>query len=284
MKFAVLQLTGCAGCEVSLLNGGDQLDLGALSYMPLLISADEIPDVDLLLVTGGIRNDEDLFKLRRTAAKVKKIVAVGTCAISGGITGLGDNDEVRQLFFAKAHRATVPPMLPQCGPIADEVDVALYLPGCPPTPELFVGLLRDDITLKTGSIVCKECGRKKTKEIRPTKLKPLVEPSLDPDLCLVKQGQLCVGSSTRNGCGAPCTKAGFPCVGCRGPSNNLIEKDADAWFAAVRHVFERLTDIPSEEIDQALKSPHLSLFLFQFSDYDSSSDDENTTRPRDKVI
>ena len=104
MKFAVLQLTGCAGCEVSLLNAGDRLDFGSLSYMPLLVSADDIPEVDLLLVTGGIRNDEDLFKLRRAAAKVKKIVAVGTCAISGGVTGLGDRDEVRQLFFEKAHQ------------------------------------------------------------------------------------------------------------------------------------------------------------------------------------
>ncbi len=283
MKFAVLQLTGCAGCEVSLLNAGEQLDFGALSYMPLLISADEVPEVDLLLVTGGIRNDEDLFKLRKAAKKVKKIVAVGTCAISGGITGLGDRDEVRQLFFANAHRVTVPPMLPQCRPISQEVDVALYLPGCPPVPELYVGLLDDDITLKTGSIVCKDCARKKPKDVRPTQLKPLVKPSLDPDLCLIKQGQLCVGSSTRNGCGAPCTKAGFPCVGCRGPSNNLIEKDADAWFESIRHVFERLTDIPKEEIDQALKSPHLSLFLFQFSDY-NISDNDGTTRPRDKVI
>jgi len=58
MKFAVLQLTGCAGCEVSLFNAGEQLDFAALSYMPLLVSVDEIPEVDLLLVTGGIRNDD----------------------------------------------------------------------------------------------------------------------------------------------------------------------------------------------------------------------------------
>lgn len=281
MKFAVLQLTGCAGCEVSLFNAGDQLDFGALSYMPLLVSVDEIPEVDLLLVTGGIRNDEDLFKLRRAAARVNKIVAVGTCAISGGITGLGDRAEVRNLFFAKAHRSTVPPLLPECRPIDREVDVALYLPGCPPVPELYVGLLRDDVTLNTGSIVCRECGRKKPKDIRPKKLESMVRPGIDPDICLVKQGLLCVGSSTRNGCGALCPKAGFPCVGCRGPSNNLIEQDADAWFAAIRHVFARMTDIPAQEVDQALKSPHFSLFLFQFSDY---SADANTVRPRDKVI
>jgi len=42
MKFAVLQLTGCAGCEISLFNAGEQLDFAALSYMPLLVSVDVI--------------------------------------------------------------------------------------------------------------------------------------------------------------------------------------------------------------------------------------------------
>jgi hypothetical protein len=31
-----------------------------------------------------------------------------------------------------------------------------------------------------------------------------------------------------------------------------------------------MTDIPSEEIDIALRSPQLSLFLFQFADYAST--------------
>jgi F420-non-reducing hydrogenase small subunit len=281
MRYAVLQLSGCAGCEVSLLNAGEALDFSNLSYMPLLVTADDIPEVDLLLVTGGIRNDEDLFKLRKVASRVKNLIAVGTCAISGGVAGLGDREEVRQLFLAKSHRSRVPAMLPKCRPIDREVEVDFYLPGCPPVPELYISLLREDITIKTNSIVCKECGRKKPKDIRPTKLCGFKGGEDDPDLCLVKQGRLCVGSSTRNGCGAPCPRAGYPCVGCRGPSNNLIEKEAGAWFEAIHRVVARMPDIPAEEIDKALKSPHLSLFLFQFSDYEGR---DGSIRPRDKVI
>ncbi len=284
MRYAVLQLSGCAGCEVSLLNAGEDLakrDV-TLSYMPLLVSAHDVPaDTDVLLVTGGIRTDEDLFKLRGAASRVKRIVAVGTCAISGGVSSLGDRDDIRELFIASSQRRQVPSLLPKCHPIDSQVEVDCYLPGCPPVPRLYVALLDDTITLKTNSIVCKECGRKKPKDIRPKKLSDFYQGDADPELCLVKQGQLCVGTSTRNGCGAPCPKAGFTCVGCRGPANNLIEKEASAWFTALQGVFDRMTDIPSAEISTALKSPHLSIFLFQFSDYD---DQGNAPRPKDKVL
>jgi len=60
-QFAVLQLTGCAGCEVSLLNVEEWLEEYELVYMPLVISANSIPDVDILLVSGGVRTDEDLY-------------------------------------------------------------------------------------------------------------------------------------------------------------------------------------------------------------------------------
>lgn len=283
MRFAVLQLSGCAGCEVSLLNAGEELASSELSlaYMPLIVSSHTIPDVDVLLVTGGIRNDDDLFKLRQAARQVERLVAVGTCAISGGVAGLGDRDEVRQLFFSQGQRRGVPSLLPKCHPIDTEVEVDCYLPGCPPVPELFLALLDDSVTLKSNSIVCKECGRKKPKDIRPSSLVDFYQGDTDPELCLVKQGHLCVGTSTRNGCGAICPKAGFPCVGCRGPANNLIEKEASAWFAALEKVFSRLTDIPAEDISAALKSPHLAIFLFQFSDY---SEDERSPRSKEKVL
>ncbi len=41
-QFAVLQLSGCAGCEVSLLNADAWIDQYHLAYMPLVISADYV--------------------------------------------------------------------------------------------------------------------------------------------------------------------------------------------------------------------------------------------------
>ncbi|RPI30656.1 MAG: hypothetical protein EHM70_13340 [Chloroflexota bacterium] len=280
IRFAVLQLSGCAGCEVSLLNAGAWLDRYRLVYMPLVISAYDVPEVDILLVSGGIRTDEDLYNLRRAVGRSRQVVAVGTCAISGGVANLGNRDDVRELFLSQAERLHVPRLLPRCQPIDAVTHVDRYLPGCPPTPELFMAVLFDDPNFKPGKSVCQECGRAKSKEMRPERLAGSQQGSISPDICLINQGYLCIGSSTRGGCRAICTIAGHPCVGCRGPSDAFIEKESEAWFVSIQRVFASLTDIPAAEIDAALRSPQLALFLFQFSDYAGGG----SPRPKEKVL
>ena len=266
-QFAVLQLSGCAGCEVSLLNAEAWVDKYRLVYMPLVVSAYNVPEVDVLLVSGGVRTDEDLYNLRRAVRRAGQVVAVGTCAISGGIASLGDRDEVREHFLVQAERRHVPRILPKCRPIDTVVGVDRYLPGCPPTPELFLALLFDTPDLKIAKTVCQECGRKKRKDMRPTHLIGFQRGEVLPDVCLINQGYLCVGTSTRGGCQALCTRPGHPCVGCRGPSDAFIEKESGAWFASIQRVFAHMTDVPADEIEVALRSPQLALFLFQFADY-----------------
>jgi len=278
--FAVLQLAGCAGCEVSLLNADEWISEYRLAYMPLVISAHDIPEVDLLLVSGGIRNEEDLYNLQRAVPRARKVVAIGTCAISGGVASLGDRDDVREVFLID-RRHDVPQLLPKCHPIDTVVPVDCYLPGCPPTPELFMALLTEPPGFKMSAIVCVECGRKKLRDMRPARFSGFQRGDVEPGVCLINQGFLCIGSSTRGGCRAPCPQAGHPCVGCRGPSDSLIEKEASVWLSSISRVISGLTDIPPAEIDRELRSPHLSLFLFQFSDYSGPG---RTPRPKEKVM
>jgi F420-non-reducing hydrogenase small subunit len=281
-KFAVLQLSGCAGCEVSLINATEWVDQYQLVYMPLVVSTASVPDdTEILLVSGGVRNDEDIYNLKKAAEKVDRVVAVGTCAISGGVSNLGDRDDVREMFLQASSRHHLPHLLPKSHPIDAFVDVDLYLPGCPPTPELFMAALTDPEGYEAGGIVCVECGRKKVKDMRPKHLVGFQQGEVLPDICLINQGYLCVGSSTRGGCRAICTKPGHPCVGCRGPSDADFEKESSVWFDRVQKVFERMTDIPPEEIKEALHSPQLSLFLFQFTDY---SEGGRPPRSKDKVL
>jgi F420-non-reducing hydrogenase small subunit len=280
-KFAVLQLSGCAGCEVSLLNAEEWVRWHRLVYMPLVLSAYDVPQVDILLVSGGVRTDEDLYNLRRAVRCAGRVVAVGTCAISGGVPSLGDRDEVRELFIAEEGRRHVPRLLPRCSPIDTAVPVALYLPGCPPTPELFMAALTQPAEFKASTIVCQECGRRKLKDVRPARLVGFQKGEVLPDVCLVNQGFLCIGSSTRGGCRAPCPRAGHPCVGCRGPSNVLIEKESSAWFTSIQRVFKALTDIPPEVVEAGLRSPQYALFLFQFSDYAGAA---RPPRPKEKIL
>lgn len=281
-KFAVLQLSGCAGCEVSLINASEWIDKYQLVYMPLVVSTHTVPkDTEILLVSGGVRNDEDIYNLRRSVEIVDKVIAVGTCAISGGVANLGDRDEVRQMFLSQSNRLHLPHLLPKSRPIDAFVDVDLYLPGCPPTPELFMGALTGPENFEASSIVCQECGRKKLKDMKPKHLVGFQQGEVLPDICLINQGYLCVGSSVRGGCRAICTRPGHPCVGCRGPSDAYIEKESSVWFDRLQQVFERLTDIPPQEIYDALHSPQLSLFLFQFTDYLGNG---GPSRPKEKVL
>ena len=280
-RFAVLQLSGCAGCEVSLLNAEEWVDRYRLVYMPLVVSAYDVPEVDVLLVSGGVRTDEDLYNLRRAVQRARQVVAVGTCAISGGVANLGDRDEVRELFLAAAERRHLPRLLPRVRSVDSVVTVDRYLPGCPPTPELFMAVLFEHPDFKASKTVCQECGRKKLKDMRPTRLLGFQRGEVLPGICLINQGYLCVGSSTRGGCRAPCTRAGHPCVGCRGPSDAFIEKESSKWFASIQRVFAAMTDIPAEEIEAALRSPQLALFLFQFADYAGTG---RPPRPKEKVL
>ncbi|UCD41698.1 MAG: hypothetical protein JSV69_14200 [Chloroflexota bacterium] len=280
-RFAVLQLSGCSGCEVALLNAEQWIDNYDLEYMTLVMSAYEIPEVEILLISGGIRSEVDLYKLRRAVCKADQVIAVGTCAISGGVANLGDRQAVNEIFLNEADRLHLPDILPTCRPIDTEVDVDLYLPGCPPTPDLFMAVLEEKPDLKIARTVCQECGLKKERDMRPKHLLGFQQGEVLSDICLVNQGYLCIGTSTRGGCQAICTLAGNPCVGCRGPSDAFIEKDSQVWFKSIQRVFSHMTDIPGTEIDQALRSPQLSMFLFQFADY---ADIGQAPRPKEKVI
>jgi len=281
LHFAVLQLSGCAGCEVSLLNADEWVEKYRLEYMPLVVSAYAIPEVDVLLVSGGVRTDEDHYNLLHAVQHAGRVVAVGTCAISGGVASLGDRDDVRELFLAQSERRGVPRLLPRCRPIDALVSVDCYLPGCPPTPELLMAALFNPPDFQVGKTVCVECGRKKLKDMRPKRLTGFQRGQVLPDVCLINQGYLCVGSSTRGGCRALCTRPGHPCVGCRGPSDMFIDKLSGEWLSSIERVFAAMTDIAPAELDAALRSPQLALFLFQFSDYAGGT---RPPRPKEKVL
>ena len=50
---------------------------------------------------------------------------------------------------------------------------------------------------------------------------------------------------------------------------------------SIQKVFERMTNIPPEEINESLRSPQLSMFLFQFSDYAGG---HRRVRSKDEVL
>lgn len=74
---------------------------------------------DMIMVTGGVTRhlEEALIKTYKAVAEPKLVIAVGSCASSGGIFGQ-----------SYANHGSVDKFVP--------VDV--YIPGCPPRPEALI--------------------------------------------------------------------------------------------------------------------------------------------------
>lgn len=215
-----------------------------------------MPDgaITVAFVNGAVRTTEQEELARLVRAKAQVVIAFGACAQLGGIPGLA-NLWNRETIFREVYRetpSTVNPagVLPQrmhqengrtvtlpgfyntVRTLAQVIDVDYSIPGCPPTPQLLAqaveallaGKLPPKGTVLAPDIgLCDECPRRRT---RPEKLtiEAFHRPhqiQIDPELCLLAQGLLCMGSATRSGCGARCIQGNMPCTGCFGPTSRV---------------------------------------------------------------
>jgi F420-non-reducing hydrogenase small subunit len=287
MRVSIVSLTCCAGCVSSFLNAGDAL-LEILSedfdivYSPTFVDLKEIPDVDMAIVEGGVRTVGDEELIKEVRAKSRILAALGICATHGGITSLGNIKSVKKLL-EKEYFLPVSGKLPELEdlmyPICNFVDVDYYIPGCPPMPFLIVHTLKSivsgKIPIRHQSVVCTECHRK----IIPAKLDRLYgiyEKEVDPVRCLVTQGFVCLGSLTREGCGAPCPRAGFTCFGCRGPPDSFMYRSRDM-YAFLVQVISKRTGIPEERVKEELYRNPFIFHTFIFSKFERS-------KARERVI
>jgi len=278
VKVNIVSLTCCAGCVSSLLNSGEAF-LEILSgdfeivYSPTFVDLREIPNVDLAIVEGGVRTEEDERFIREVRAKTRTLVSLGLCSTHGGITSLGNMFSVKTLLekkYSLLNSSKLPELKDLMYPICNFVDVDCYIPGCPPMPYLIVHTLKSIASGKTPvrhqSVVCTECHRK----IVPARLEHLYgiyEKEADPELCLVSQGFICLGSVTRQGCGAPCPRAGFTCFGCRGPSDALLYRSTDMYDFLVKVISKR-TSIPEEKVKEELYRNPFIFHTFTFSRFE----------------
>lgn len=287
MKVSIVSLTCCAGCVSSFLNAGDAL-VEVLSgdfeivYSPTFMDLKEIPAVDLAIVEGGVRTKEDERLIKEVRAKCRILVALGICATHGGITSLGNIVSLKNLLekdYSLIDSTKLPELEELMYPICNFVDVDYYIPGCPPMPFLIVHTLKNVVSGKQPtrhqSVVCTECHRK----IVAAKLDHLYgiyEKEADPVLCLVSQGFVCLGSLTREGCGAPCSRAGFTCFGCRGPPDSMMYRSRDMYAFLVKVISTR-TSIPEETVKQELYRNPFVFHTFIFSTFERA-------KARDRVI
>lgn len=147
IKLATASLGGCFGCHMSLLDIDEKIiqlaDAIEFDRTPLTDIKD-IGQVDLAIIEGGVCNEENLEVLRTFRAHSKTLVAMGACAITGGIPAMRNQYSVTECLqesyvdgmgLAAAHipdDEEIPRLLTQVKPLHELVQVDYYLPGCPP--------------------------------------------------------------------------------------------------------------------------------------------------------
>jgi F420-non-reducing hydrogenase small subunit len=196
----------------------------------------EIPEADVGIITGGVRNEEHKELAQEVRNKCKTVIAYGSCAVFGGLPALANMYTQEQTFnkIYKTTRSTVPGDFPSINippwtdrlmAVDEVVKVDLKIPGCAPNPDLFADALTALLTGKEFKLeekaVCEDCPLEREKKAIASIKRPLEVPPLE-ERCLLEQGYLCLGPATRTGCGGHekvprCIAGNFPCRGCMGP-------------------------------------------------------------------
>jgi NAD-reducing hydrogenase small subunit len=153
LRVATVSLAGCFGCHMSLLDIDERLfeliERVEFDRSPLtdIKTVGECGPCDIGLVEGGLCNAENVEVLRAFRAHCKVLVAVGACAITGGLPALRNHLDIGDILQSVYGQVPDDPELPlplnRVLPIHEVVHIDHALPGCPPPADAFWQLLQD---------------------------------------------------------------------------------------------------------------------------------------------
>lgn len=264
-RVAVEWLSGCSGCELGIVDLHEKLlevlDEVELVRCPILMDTKDYVPAEIGLVTGSIRTDHDVHAAHAMREACRTIVAFGTCPVYGGPQSAAyahTTDELLNGSFRanpSTTTTTVPTDVPQLlegnRPLDSEIEVDLYIPGCPPHAAFIfdglLGLLRGREQKLGRRNVCFSCTRKMVRT-DVDRIRRGHDGVFDPDLCFLSQGCLCFGSVTLDRCLAPCMQVGVPCFSCGGPSESIILEPQKDVRTEIATRMAHLTAIPAADI------------------------------------
>lgn len=144
-------LAGCAGCHMSLLDIDERLvtllEHASLHSTPITdLKHPPASGVDVGLLEGCVNNSATERVARQMRARCKVLVALGDCAVFGGVpalrNGVGCGAALRRAYIetestAEGHVPNDPELavMQDARPLDQVVKVDVYLPGCPPPPD-----------------------------------------------------------------------------------------------------------------------------------------------------
>ncbi len=167
LRIATTSLAGCFGCHMSLLDIDERLleliEVAEFDRSPLT-DIKHCGPCDIGLIEGGVCNAENVHVLREFRQNCKTLVAVGACAINGGIPALRNSIELRECLEEAyidgigvqkpqiPNDPELPLLLDKVHPIQEVVNVDYFLPGCPPSADTIWKFLTDLIAGREPSL------------------------------------------------------------------------------------------------------------------------------------
>ncbi len=208
-RVAVWKFTSCDGCQLSLLSCEDELlavaDAVEFAYFLEATSATSAGPYEVSIVEGSVSTPSEVERIQHIREQSRVVIALGTCATTGGIQALRNFADVREFTSIVYARPDYISTLDTSTPISDHIAVDLELRGCPINKAQLVQVICDllagrDVAMGSES-VCIECKRR-------------------GNLCvMVAGGKPCLGPVTHAGCGALCPAFDRGCFGCFGPAD-----------------------------------------------------------------
>ncbi|UZR27970.1 NADH-quinone oxidoreductase subunit B family protein [Methylococcus mesophilus] len=159
LTVATTSLAGCFGCHMSFLDIDERIlalaEVASFDRSPLTDIKHCGDKVDLGLVEGGLCNAENVHTLREFRKHCRILVAVGACAINGGLPALRNHIPLEECLDESylngigvenpqmPNDIELPLLLNKVHPIHEVVKVDYFLPGCPPSADTIWKFLSD---------------------------------------------------------------------------------------------------------------------------------------------
>ncbi len=164
LKVATTSLAGCFGCHMSFLDIDERI-LELLDHIEFdrspLTDIKHCGPCDIGIIEGGICNAENVHVLREFRKNCKILVAIGACAVTGGLPAqrnhLDLRDCLQEVYMTEPGlvNGSIPndPELPlpldQVHPLHEVVKVDYFIPGCPPSGDAIWKFLTDLLAGRT---------------------------------------------------------------------------------------------------------------------------------------
>ena len=158
LRIATTSLAGCFGCHMSFLDIDERIialaDLVEFDRSPLT-DIEHASRCDIGLIEGGVCNSENVHVLREFRKNCKILVAVGACAINGGLPAMRNFIPLEECLNEAyldgigvenpqiPSDIELPLLLDQVRPLHEVVKIDYFLPGCPPSADVFWTFLTD---------------------------------------------------------------------------------------------------------------------------------------------